>query len=165
MSLGRRVGANTVLAAASDHAAFRRRRPGLEAPHQTVSRCRSGSRCGVSPASAAINRPPCHHPPDLRRAALTAVLGLPRARPLPDPVEYATIPLTGFRVSAQPGPAAETEDREAGTTTPACDTRARPLPPGQPSGWRHPVGTHRASRPPTVPSPHQTPFGHILGNT
>jgi hypothetical protein len=59
---------------------------------------------------------PCH-PPDLRRAALTAMPGLPRARPLPDPVEYATIPLIGFRVIAQPGPAAEAEDREAGTAT------------------------------------------------
>jgi len=41
----------------------------------------------------------------------------PFARPLPDPVGYGTVPLTGFRVRALPGSAAEAEERQAEAVT------------------------------------------------
>ena len=57
------------------------------------------------------------HPLDLGEAALAAILGLPYARGLPEPVEYGTVPLAGFRVTALPGSAAEAEEREAEAAT------------------------------------------------
>jgi hypothetical protein len=48
---------------------------------------------------------------------LTAVIGLPSARPLPDPAGYGTVPLAGFRVSTLPGSAAEAEERQAEAVT------------------------------------------------
>ena len=57
------------------------------------------------------------HPLGLGEAALAAILGLPYARGVPDPVEYGTVPLAGFRVTALPGSAAEADEREAEAAT------------------------------------------------
>ncbi len=57
------------------------------------------------------------HPLDLGEAALAAILGLPYARGVPDPVECGTVPLAGFRVTALPGSAAEADEREAEAAT------------------------------------------------
>lgn len=57
------------------------------------------------------------HPLDLGQAALASILGLPYASGLPDPVEYGTVALAGFRVTALPGSAAEAEERDAEAAT------------------------------------------------
>ena len=88
------------------------------------------------------------HPLDFGEAALAAILGLPYARGVPDPVEYGTVPLAGFRVTALPGSAAEAEERkaEAATRRHARAQTSRALPARNCPRWIHPVDARRLSR-------------------
>jgi hypothetical protein len=90
----------------------------------------------------------------LRRAAVSALQQLPTRTPM-------RCCSTGRTTASAGRGRCGARSRNSNT---ACNTRGRPLPPGKRSGRRHPVGTHRASRLPTVPSPHNTPFGHILSS-